>query len=145
VNSKAILLVDDSEDDVFFMQRALKSAAISNPVMVVDDGQKAIDYLAGTGQFGDRAAFPLPGLIFLDLKMPGRKGLEVLEWIRQQDSLRHIVVVILTSSQEPSDLRNAYRLGANSFLVKPSTTEQLNELAGAIKTYWLQFNVFDPN
>jgi CheY-like chemotaxis protein len=145
VNSKAILLVDDSEDDVFFMQRALKSAAISNPVMVVDDGQKAIDYLAGTGQFGDRAAFPLPGLIFLDLKMPGRKGLEVLEWIRQQDSLRHIVVVILTSSQEPSDLRNAYRLGANSFLVKPSTTEQLNELAGAIKAYWLQFNVFDTN
>ena len=141
--SKPILLVDDSEDDVFFMQRALKSADISNPVFVAEDGLKAVDYLSGAGQFTDRTAFPLPGLIFLDLKMPGKIGLEVLAWLRQQEHLRSIVVVILTSSQEPSDLRDAYRLGANSFLVKPSTTERLRELVQSVKSYWLEFNLFD--
>jgi len=125
------------------MQRALKSADISNPVFVAEDGLKAVDYLSGAGQFTDRTAFPLPGLIFLDLKMPGKIGLEVLAWLRQQEHLRSIVVVILTSSQEPSDLRDAYRLGANSFLVKPSTTERLRELVQSVKSYWLEFNLFD--
>lgn len=141
--SKPILLVDDSEDDVFFMQRALKSAAISNPIFVAEDGLKAIDYLSGTGQFTDRTAFPLPGLIFLDLKMPGKKGLDVLAWLREQQDLRSIVVVILTSSQEPSDLRQAYQLGANSYLVKPSTAARLRELVQSVKSYWLEFNLFD--
>ena len=142
--SKPILLVDDSEDDVFFMQRALKNAAISSPVFVAEDGLKAMDYLAGNGQFSDRTAFPLPALLFLDLKMPGKKGLDVLAWLRQQEHLRSIVVVILTSSQEPSDLRQAYHLGANSFLLKPSTSERLGQLVAAVKAYWLEFNLFDP-
>jgi CheY-like chemotaxis protein len=141
--SKPILLVDDSEDDIFLMRRALKSAVISNPIFVAEDGLKAIDYLSGAGQFADRAAFPVPGLIFLDLKMPGKKGLDVLAWLRQQEELRSIVVVILTSSQEPSDLRQAYHLGANSYLVKPSTTERLRELVHSVKSYWLEFNLFD--
>ena len=138
-----ILLVDDSEDDVFFMQRAIKNAAIPNPVFVAEDGLKAVDYLAGNGQFSDRTAFPVPALIFLDLKMPGKKGLDVLAWLRQQEHLRSIVVVILTSSQEPSDVRQAYHLGANSFLLKPSTTERLGQLVAAVKAYWLEFNLFD--
>ena len=140
---KPILLVDDSEDDVFFMQRALESAAISNPIFVAADGLKAVDYLSGAGEFADRAVFPLPALIFLDLKMPGKGGLDVLAWLRQQDALRSIVVVILTSSQEPSDLRQAYHLGANSYLVKPSTTARLRQLVAAVKAYWLEFNLFD--
>ncbi len=138
-----ILLVDDSEDDVLFMQLAIEDAAIRNPIVVAEDGLKAMDYLAGTGQFSDRAAFPLPVLMFLDLKMPGKKGLDVLAWMRQQEHLRAIVVVVLTSSQEPSDLRQAYRLGANSYLVKPSTTHRLRELVKAVKAYWLEFNLFD--
>ena len=138
-----ILLVDDSEDDVFFMQRAIKNAAIPNPVIVAEDGLKAVDYLAGNGQFSDRKAFPIPALIFLDLKMPGKNGLEVLAWLRQQEHLRSIVVLILTSSQEPSDLRQAYHLGVNSFLVKPSSTERLDQLIAAVKAYWLEFNLFD--
>ena len=141
--SNPILLVDDSEDDVFFMQRALETAGISNPVVVAEDGLKAIDYLAGTGQFSDRTAFPLPILIFLDLKMPGKKGLDVLAWLRQQEHLRSIIVLVLTSSQEPSDLRQAYHLGANSYLVKPSTTQRLGQLVTAVKAYWLEFNLFD--
>ena len=142
--SKPILLVDDSDDDVFFMQRALEAAAICNPTFVAEDGLKALAYLSGAGQFSDRTAFPLPALMFLDLKMPGKKGLDVLAWLRQQEELRCVVVIILTSSQEPTDLRQAYRLGANSYLVKPSTTKRLAELVRAVKAYWLEFNLFDP-
>jgi len=142
-SSQAILLVDDSEDDIFFMQQALESAAIANPVFVAEDGQKAIDYLSGAGQYGNRSTFPLPGLIFLDLKLPGIRGLDVLAWLRQQPPLRNLIVVILTSSQEPSDLHEAYQLGANSYLVKPSSTQRLRALVKAVKDYWLEFNLFD--
>lgn len=119
------------------MQRALQDAAIPNPVIIAEDGLKAVDYLSGAGQFSDRTAFPLPALLFLDLKMPGKTGLDVLAWLRQQETLRSIVVIILTSSQEPLDLRRAYHLGANSYLVKPSTTPRLRELVRAVKVYWL--------
>jgi len=125
------------------MQRALQDAAIPNPVIIAEDGLKAVDYLSGAGQFSDRTAFPLPALLFLDLKMPGKTGLDVLAWLRQQEALRSIVVIILTSSQEPLDLRRAYHLGANSYLVKPSTTPRLRELVRAVKVYWLEFNLFD--
>ena len=125
------------------MQRALQDAAIPNPVIIAEDGLKAVDYLSGAGQFSDRTAFPLPALLFLDLKMPGKTGLDVLAWLRQQEALRSIVVIILTSSQEPLDLRRAYHLGANSYLVKPSTTHRLRELVRAVKVYWLEFNLFD--
>lgn len=139
----AILLVEDNEDDVFFMKNALHEAQVPNALYVASDGQKAIDYFCGTGDYTDRQAFPLPVLVLLDLKLPLKKGLDVLHWLRSQAGLRNLVVVILTSSREPADLREAYRLGANSFLVKPSTRARLTELAKAVKTYWLEFNLFD--
>lgn len=139
-----ILLVDDNEDDVFFMKRALEAASISNPIFVAEDGQKAVDYLAGIAPFTDRIACPLPGLVFLDLKLPRKRGLDVLAWIRERENLRSVVVIVLTSSQEPSDLRQAYRLGANSYLVKPNANERLDALVRAVKDYWLEFNTFDP-
>jgi CheY-like chemotaxis protein len=77
-----ILLVEDNPDDVFFMQRACKTAAVENPVHVAEDGNKAIEYLSGAGEFADRDAHPLPCLILLDLKLPGKSGLEVLAWLR---------------------------------------------------------------
>jgi CheY-like chemotaxis protein len=142
--SGPILLVEDNEDDVFLMKRALKVASIVNPLLVVEDGQQAIDYFSGAGKFGDRSAYPVPVLVFLDLKLPIKRGLEVLAWIRQQTKFRNLVVVVLTSSNEPSDLSEAYRLGANSYVVKPPTSAQLIELAKAFKWYWLEFNCFDP-
>lgn len=145
MENQAILLVEDNEDDVFFLQNALKAASISNPVRVACDGQRAIDYLSGTGQYTDRKAFPLPALVLLDLKLPVKGGFEVLSWLRQQIPLRSLIVLILTSSSEPSDLTEAYRLGANSYLVKPSTSARLSELANAIKKYWLEFNSFDES
>jgi CheY-like chemotaxis protein len=80
---RPILLVDDNEDDVLLMKRALKDAGVQNPVFVAEDGQQAIDYLSGTGPYADRGSFPLPWIAFLDLKLPLKTGHEVLAWIRQ--------------------------------------------------------------
>ncbi len=139
----AILLVEDNEDDVFLMERALKGARITNPLLIVEDGQSAIDYLSGEGKYSDRTAFPIPSIVFLDLKIPIVRGHDVLAWIRSNEVLENVVVVVLTSSSEPRDLKEAYRLGANSYVVKPPTAEQLLELAKAFKWYWLTFNEFD--
>ena len=140
---KLILLVDDNEDDVFLMERALQAAQISNPVRILEDGREAINYLAGHGQYADREKFPLPAIVFLDLKLPFKSGHEVLQWIRSQPQLETLVVVVLTSSNEPADIKRCYALGANSDLVKPPTPEQLIDLAKSFKEYWLEFNRFD--
>lgn len=137
---RTILLVEDSEDDVFLMKRALKAANISNPLQVVEDGEQAIAYLSGNGDYSDRDQHPLPAVVFLDLKLPIKSGLEVLPWIRQQDNLTDVPVVVLTSSSEPADLRRAYTLGATSYLVKPPTAPQLLDLTRAFKWLWIEFN-----
>ena len=137
-----ILLVEDNEDDIFLMKRSLKSAGITNPLCVVEDGQRAIDYLGGVGEFADRNKHPRPSVVFLDLKLPLKSGREVLAWIREQ-RIENLVVLVLTSSSEPSDIREAYRLGANSYVVKPPTAAELLELARAFKSYWLEFNLFE--
>jgi CheY-like chemotaxis protein len=139
----AILLVEDNEDDVFLMKRALQGAGIRNALCVVEDGQQATQYLAGEGQFADRTLHPMPAIVFLDLKLPIKSGLQVLQWMRSQPDLKRLIVVVLTSSNEPSDLREAYRLGANSYLVKPPTASQLLDMAKAFKWYWLEFNQFE--
>lgn len=141
-DKRILLLVEDNEDDVFLMERALQEAAVVNPLFVVQDGQEAIHYLAGTGKYSDRVQYPLPAVVFLDLKLPYKSGLEVLGWFRQQNEFDSIVVVVLTSSNEPNDLRQAYALGANSYLVKPPTPEQLFDLAKSFKWYWLEYNRF---
>jgi CheY-like chemotaxis protein len=127
------------------MKRALKSARIVNPLLVVEDGQEALDYLGGAGKFADRDQYPLPAVVFLDLKLPFISGHEVLAWIRRQKQLESTVVIVLTSSNEASDLSRCYALGANSYLVKPPTPEQLDDLAKAFKWYWLEYNQFEIN
>ena len=143
--NRALLLVEDNEDDVFLMKRALKGARVVNPLLVVEDGQQAVDYLGGAGKFADREQYPLPAVVFLDLKLPLLSGHDVLAWIRRQRELESVVVIVLTSSNEPSDLNRCYALGANSYVVKPPTPEQLEELAKAFKWYWLEYNRFDDN
>jgi CheY-like chemotaxis protein len=140
---RAILLIEDNEDDVFLMKRALKGARVVNPLFVVEDGREAVDYLGGAGKFADRESYPLPAVVFLDLKLPFISGHEVLAWIRRQNNLESVVVIVLTSSNEASDLSRSYALGANSYLVKPPTPEQLEELAKAFKWYWLEYNQFN--
>jgi CheY-like chemotaxis protein len=140
--NRAILLVEDNEDDVFLMKQALKSADVKNRLCLVEDGQEALDYLSGEGAFSDREQYPIPAVVFLDLKLPMKSGHEVLEWIRQQEALKDLVVIVLTSSNQPTDLSKSYQLGANSYLVKPPTADQLTDLAKAFKWYWLEYNRF---
>jgi CheY-like chemotaxis protein len=136
-----LLLVEDDENDVFFLQRALQSAGASLELHVAADGRQALDYLQGRNGFADRKAHPLPKLVLLDLKMPYVSGLEVLRQIRADPQLRKIIVVVFTSSSLESDVAQAYEIGANSFLVKPSRLEEQKEVASLIVRYWLQTNL----
>lgn len=133
----AILLVEDNDDDVFLMKHALASTGVSNPIFVVESGQRAVDYLSGEGDYHDRSKYPMPVIVFLDLKLPLMSGHEVLGWIRAQRQLESLVVVVLTSSDEPSDVRRSYSLGANSYLMKPLTARQLLDLTKAFNWSWL--------
>lgn len=135
--ARCLLLVEDNEDDIFFMRRAIAAAGVDLPLQVAETGQAAIDYLSGMNGFSDRSRYPLPFLLFLDLKLPQKSGLEVLEFIRSRSELRALLVLILTSSREDSDVQRAYTLGANSFLVKPPNGAQLNELMKLVRAYWL--------
>jgi CheY-like chemotaxis protein len=120
------------------MKRALQNARIVNPVIVVETGQEAMDYLSGAGKFADRDSYPIAAAVLLDLKLPFVFGHEVLAWIRRQRQFESLVVIVLTSSNEASDLSRCYALGANSYLVKPPTAEQLETLAKAFKWQWLE-------
>ncbi len=123
-----ILLVEDSRDDAFFMEYALRKAGITHSLHLAPDGEAALEYLQGTGQYADRAAFPLPTVIFLDLKMPCLNGFEVLAWIRAQPALRHLPVFILTGSSEDRDRARARELGAEGYFVKPPNDAMLREI-----------------
>jgi len=135
---KPILQVDDDANDVFLLQHAMTKAGVKNPIQVVTDGQQAIDYLRGAGKFADRAKFPLPCLILLDLKLPYVMGLDVLKWIRQQP--RVSLVVMLTASGNDADIAAAYRLGANAFMTKPSESGKFEDMVKALKDFWLTHN-----
>jgi len=135
-------LVEDEPNDVFFLKHAFEQADIQNPLQVVEDGQKAIDYLGGNGNYSDRDRFPFPALVLLDLKLPIRMGLEVLRWLQSQPSLAALIVVILSSANNPRDVEEAYRLGARSYLVKPASVKERLKMAEAIKAYWLELNEF---
>ena len=123
---KTVLLVEDNPDDVFLMRRVFKKARIQARLLVVTDGKQAVSYLEGTGDYQDRRRYPLPGLIFLDLKLPFLHGFVVLAWIRKQAYLDDVHVIILTSSMEDQDREKAAAFGA-PYIVKPPTPAMLLE------------------
>ncbi|OBX18219.1 hypothetical protein A9995_11990 [Erythrobacter sp. QSSC1-22B] len=135
-----ILLVEDNPDDAELIQYAFEKADIRNPLVIVTDGDAAVDYIGRTGAYADRSGLPLPELILLDLKLPRRSGLEVLSFIRQHEPTRHTPVVVLTSSDQEADIRRSYERGANSFLVKPIGRDGLIDMARALKAYWIKLN-----
>lgn len=131
-----ILLVEDREDDVTLVLRSFDKAGVTNPIQVVGDGEQAIAYLSGSGKYSNRNEHPLPELVLLDLKMPRVDGFEVLKWIRAHPQLSKLRVVVLTSSEDIRDLNLAYKLGANSFLVKPMDFNHFVELSSFIADNW---------
>jgi CheY-like chemotaxis protein len=135
-----VLLVEDNSTDALMVQRAFKKANLLNPVRVLDDGDKAVAYLSGQAPYADREQCPFPVLLLLDLKLPRRSGLEVLEWLRQQPAIKRLPVVVLTSSKENSDVNQAYDLGANSYLVKPVDFDGLLEMVKTLGLYWVVMN-----
>ena len=138
------MLVEDSADDVLLTKRAFLKGNIVNPLRVVNSGEEAILYLSAEGPYSNRAEFPLPAIVLLDLKLPGKDGFEVLEWIRSQPGFGNIRVIVLTSSEAVYDVDRAYKLGANSFLTKPVEFVQLVEMMQAVKGYWLWFDQTPP-
>jgi len=141
---KTVLLVEDNEDDVFFMKMACQRTGIPHNLNVVDNGDGAIDYLKGNGAYADRNANPLPDLIFLDIKLPKRSGHEVLEWIRSQPQLRNLPVVMITSSLVSSDVSRAYELGVTSYLRKLASPAEFGQGVRVILKYWLELNIPSP-
>lgn len=132
-----ILLAEDNEVDVLLTRRAFAKAGLLNPLHVVSDGEEAIAYFCGAGKYSNRAEYPLPVLMLLDLKMPKKNGLEVLRWIRAQPSLRALRVIVLTTSDLFLDVNLAYQLGANSYLVKPVEFDHFVRISETLKGYWL--------
>tara|TARA_R110002072_G_scaffold302999_1_gene490985 strand:- start:2337 stop:2795 length:459 start_codon:yes stop_codon:yes gene_type:complete len=139
-HEKPILIVEDLQPDARLIARSMKKARIINPLQFVTDGQQAIEYLSGEGNYSDRNTHPLPVLVLLDLKLPKRDGFEVLEWTRQQEGLKRLPIVVLTSSSRSPDVNRAYDLGANSYLVKPVEGDALVDMFRQLDTYWLILN-----
>jgi CheY-like chemotaxis protein len=135
-----ILLVEDGEDDVLLIRQAFAKSNLSNPIQVVWDGEEAIAYLSGTGQYSNRTEYPLPDLVLLDLNMPAMDGFDVLKWIRGQPGLKALRVVVLTSSDQIRDVNQAYSLGANSFLVKPLDFDDFIQVSKSLQHYWLRLD-----
>jgi CheY-like chemotaxis protein len=128
-----ILLVEDDENDAIVTQRALRTAGVILKIIHLDDGEKAINYLSGVPPYNDRAQYPLPALVLLDLKMPKFSGFEVLDWLRSQRALAKIPVVVLTGSLYPEDRKRAEELGAVGFEVKPVEFDQIVAIAKGLK------------
>ena len=137
---RPILLVEDNRDDVLFIKRAMEKAGIVNPLHVASDGKDAIEYLEKIIANSTIARHPLPALVLLDLQLPCVRGMDVLKWIREQAALRTLIVIIHSSSHLDVDIAEAYRLGANSFLVKAPASAELIRMMKLIKEYWLELN-----
>lgn len=141
---RTILLVEDDENDVILIQRALRKGEIDAPIHVIWDGDKAIEYLSGTGRYQDVVPWPLPMVVLLDLRLPGRSGLEVLAWLDNHKSLALLPVVVFTNSTQDIDVSQAFALGANSYLKKPYTLAATTALLKTVAAYWLDHNVRSP-
>ena len=136
MNRTLLLLVEDSADDRHFFKRAMSKIGCRVPLQDAVDGQEAVDYLAGMGPFADRNAHPEPTHVVLDLKLPRKSGLEILEWIRTQHLSPDLPVIILTSSDNHEDVQKAKDMGVDDYCVKPASFEKLVKVARAMVARW---------
>jgi CheY-like chemotaxis protein len=136
MSAKNILYVEDDESDLWLLARALAAEGMKEPLHGVRDGVEAIAWLAGDGYFEDRAKYPLPQLVLLDIRLPKVDGLEVLRWIRTHPPFTALPAIMFSSSSQDRDITDAYGLGANLFLVKPTGQDELQYIARFLMT-WL--------
>jgi len=135
------LLVSDNPAEAANLEQAFVQAGMFAPLPILRSSEEAVAYLSGTGAFANRERHPLPSLILLDFRGPGGPGLDLLGWIRQMDRLRHLPVIMLSAALDREDIRNAYGLQANSYLIKPGTFDELVEMVKAIRLYWSSLNI----
>jgi DNA-binding response OmpR family regulator len=143
-NLRTILLVEDESTDAAFLLRGFEKAQVKNPIIHLKNGDDALRYLAGKGEFADRKKYPLPALMLLDLKLPGTTGIQLLQWMRVQGEIKRVPVVVLTSDDNPETINAAYDLGANSYLVKPGNAAEIARMVQSIQKYWVKLNEPPP-
>jgi CheY-like chemotaxis protein len=131
-----ILLVEDDENDATLMKMAFEKNKITNPVQWVRDGLEAVAYLNGDDAYADRAKYPFPEVLLLDLKMPRMTGMELLAWISEHPDFRIIPTIIMTSSRQELDIEKAYNLGANTYMTKPCSFDELAQMVKLTHEYW---------
>jgi CheY-like chemotaxis protein len=135
-SSYTILLVEDEENDAMLLKMAFERNAISHPIQWVRDGLEAVAYLNGQGIYRDRAKYPFPEVLLLDLKMPRMTGMELLAWIQEHPDFKIIPTIIMTSSKQELDIQKAYDLGANTFMTKPCSFDDLAKMVKLTHEYW---------
>lgn len=131
-----IVLAEDDEDDQLIVRKAFNKARFRSPLQIVDNGRELMDYLKGRGKYQDREAYPMPGLILLDLNMPVMSGEEALAEIKADKKLQHIPVVVLTTSDDQTGINRCYELGANTFITKPVTFSGFLNVVSELQLYW---------
>ncbi|MEE8478559.1 MAG: response regulator [Candidatus Neomarinimicrobiota bacterium] len=135
-----IIVVEDNPNDAELMVRSLKKNNLANKLVVLEDGEQALDYIFCTGEYKGRDSSVLPNVIFLDLKLPKVNGLEILKKVKSNDKTKMIPVVIVTSSKEDPDIKAAYEFGANSYVVKPVDFTKFKETINQLGLYWIVVN-----
>ena len=140
---RTILLVEDSDADAEMTIDALRQAKLANPIVHVEDGVEALDYLFARGDYADKAN-GVPAVVLLDIKMPRLDGIEVLREIRSNERLQHVPVVILSSSREEGDLARSWDLGVNAYVVKPVNAQQFFDAVQTLGQFWAVMNESRP-
>ncbi len=135
-----ILIVEDEEAHAELTRRAIRKAGRASRIDIVSDGEKALDYLFNQGEYSDQERYPLPGLILLDIKLPGIDGIEVLKRIKEHPDLRRIPVIMLTTSKREEDIAASYKHYANSYLTKPVGFKEFEEKVQQLDLYWMELN-----
>jgi len=134
--SKLILIVEDYEDDAKLLQVLLTNCGLANPVRIALSAEETINYLVGGPPFANRAEYPIPSVIFVDLKLPGISGFDLLRWVKQHPELKSIFIVVLSATGDLMSVQAAYALGANSFLIKPCRAADLENLVICYPDFW---------
>lgn len=138
----SILLVEDDSNDILIIKSAIHKIKFNVLLKIIENGEDAIAYLSGDGQYNDRTQFPIPNLILIDLKLPRKSGHEILEWLGNQKELKRIPKIVLSSSLRSIDINRAYDLGVNSYLAKPSSFDSWLNIIKNIQSYWVQLNEY---